>query len=109
MGIIKKETAAKIWQCYREIEAAEKLLQDMEERRKKYPGDEYAQKLENAFGRGQNLQLGIPSGENSHSLFNVSPDLAGAVIRSHVAAKKAELIKVNEQAGIELDTKEAIL
>ena len=44
MSTIKKETAARIWQCYREIDAAEKLLQDMEERRKKYPCDEYAQK-----------------------------------------------------------------
>ena len=100
--MIQQKTAARIWQCHREIEAGHKLLQDMEERKKKYPRDKHAQQLKDCFGRGQNLQLGIPNGENGHRIFNVSPDLADAVIRSHIAAKKAELVDVNEQARVEL-------
>lgn len=103
MGIIKKETAGKIWQCYREIESGEKLLKDMEQIEKKYPHDPHAQHLRDCFGRQRDLQLGIPNGENCHRLFNVSPKLAISVIKSHIATKKAELIEVNEQARIEID------
>ena len=102
MGVIEQETAARIWHCYREIDAAKKLLQDMEKKKKKYPDDPHAQLLKNAFGRGRSLQLGIPMGENGHRIFDVSPDLANAVIKSHIAAKQAELTEVNEQARIEL-------
>ncbi len=103
MNLIQQETAAKIWQCYREIETAEKLLKDMEELQKKYSRDPHAQYLKDAFGHRRNLQLGIPMGENRHQLFDVSPRLAESVIRAHIAAKKAELIEVNEQARIELN------
>jgi len=100
--MITQQTAADIWQCYREIEAGEKLLQDMEKRKKQYPPNEYAQYLKDAFGQGQNLQLGITCGENGHRLFGVSFKLAFSVIRAHIAAKKAELAVANEQARIEL-------
>ena len=100
--MITQKTAADIWQCYREINAGEKLLADMEERKKAYPEDKYAQHLKDVFGRGQNLQLGIPCGENGHKLFSVSPEMAGAVIRSHIAVKQAELVEINERVRIEL-------
>ena len=102
MGIIQQDTAILIWQCYREIMAAEKLLKDMEELKKKYPNDPHARYLKDAFGCAQDLQLGIPSGENSHRLFNVSSVLAKSVIVAHIANKKAELIKINEVARIEM-------
>lgn len=101
--MITQKTAADIWQCYRKIEAGEKLLQNMEERRKKYPFDKHEQHLKDAFGRGQSLELGIPCGENGHRLFGVSFSLAGAVIKSHIAAKRAELTEFNERARIEID------
>ena len=85
MGVIQQETAGQIWQCYREISSAEKLLQDMEEQRKRYPNDPHAEYLKDCFGRAQSLQLGIPSGENSHRLFNVSPSLAESVIKAHIS------------------------
>lgn len=34
MGKIQQETAAMIWECYREIESAEKLLCDMDKLKK---------------------------------------------------------------------------
>lgn len=102
--MITKETAERIWIAYREIAASEKLLGDMKtEREKEYPVDTMAPTLDDAFGRRQHLQLGIPSGQNGHRLFYVSPLLADPVIRAHIAAKRAELAEANEQARLELD------
>lgn len=101
--MITKETAARIWQAYREIEAAHKLLEDMAELREKDRVDKYAPTLRDAFGRLRHLQLGIPSGESGHRLFEVSPILAESVIRAHIGHKEAELAEANEQAKIELE------
>lgn len=103
--MITKETAERVWLAYREIEAAEKLLDDMKKVRDEEYLDKMAPTLTDAFGRRQHLQLGIPSGQNGHKLFYVSPLLAEPVIRSHIAAKRAELVEANEQARIELDAK----
>ncbi len=102
MGIIEKETAALIWNCYREIDAGEKLLSDLSALKEKYPFNKDAQKLSDIFGGRRNLQLGVPSGESCHQLFNVSPVLAESVIRSHVLNKHAELSELNERAKMEL-------
>ena len=99
--MITQETAAAIWTAYREIETAEKLLADMAAEQK-WEHDKTAPTLKDAFGHKQHLQLGIPSGSNSHRLFQVPPQLAGSVIRAHIASKKAELAAANEQARIEL-------
>lgn len=105
--MITQETAALIWECYREIAAGEKLLADMEEQRREDRDEsKYAPKLRDAFGRRRDLQLGIPSGESAHRLYNVSPVLAESVIRAHIANKQAELAAANEQARIELDQPE---
>lgn len=100
--MITRETAARIWECYREIETAEKLLEDMAEAAKNNRGDDHAETLNDAFGHRRDLQLGVPSGHNSHRLFGVAPELAKSVIRAHVAAKQAELVEANEQARVEL-------
>lgn len=102
--MINQKTAERIWHCYREIEAGEKLLFDMKTEREERYVDKMAPTLRDAFGRRQDLQLGIPSGENGHRLFSVSPLLADSVIRAHIAAKQAELVEANEQARIELDS-----
>ena len=104
MNLISQETAERIWDCYREIKTAEKLLGDMEKLRNEYRGDPYAQRIKDAFGRGRNLQLGIPSGENGHRLIDVNPKLAESIIRAHISIKKAELIEANEKARIELSS-----
>ncbi len=100
--MITKETAAMIWTAYREIDVAEKLLSDMQEVRARERVDAHAPTLRDAFGRKQQLQLGIPSGENGHRIFDVSPVLAESVIRAHIENKRAELHEGNERARIEL-------
>jgi len=99
--MITQETAKDIWGCYREIAAGEKLLEDMQEMKKQHPHNKCAQQLKDAFGQGQNLELGIPSGRDGYRLIGVSPDLAEAVIRAHIATKRAELATINEKARIE--------
>jgi len=100
--MVTKETAAMIWSAYREIESGEKLLADIEKERKSVQADQHAPTLRDAFGRVRQLQLGIPSGENAHRLFDVSPVLAESVIRAHIENKRAELQQANERARIEL-------
>lgn len=100
--MITKETCAAIWSAYREIEAGEKLLSDMQTERENARADKYAATLRDVFGRLRQLQLGIPSGENAHRLFDVSPALAESVIRAHIENKRAELVEANERARIEL-------
>lgn len=102
--MITQKTAARIWDCYREIGAAEKLLEDMAEAAKQNRDEPFPERLQDAFGRRRPLQLGVPSGKDSHRIFNVAPNLAESVIRAHIANKKAELIEANEQARIEIDT-----
>ena len=100
--MITQETAARIWQAYREISASEKLLKDMKELKDRERSGEYEPTLKDAFGVRRQLQLGIPSGENGHRIFDVSPVLAESIIRVHIDRKKAELSEFNEKARIEL-------
>jgi hypothetical protein len=105
--MLSDSTIEQIWHCKREITAGEKLLADMESVRKSEQerGNRISSTeptLNDAFGRKQHLQLGIPSGENGHRLFQVSPRLAESVIRAHIGNKTAELMQANEQARIEL-------
>ena len=100
--MITQETCAAIYAAHREIIAGEKLLEDMKAQRERMDADKYAPTLKDAFGRVRQLQLGIPSGENAHRLFDVSPVLAESVIRAHIENKRAELVEANERARIEL-------
>lgn len=103
--MITKETCQAIYSAHREIEAGEKLLEDMKAERERPFSDreKLAPLLKDAFGHRKHLQLGIPLGENSHRLFDVSPALAESVIRAHIENKRAALVEANERARIELD------
>lgn len=102
--MISQETAARIWGCYREIGAAKKILSDMEEEAARHHDEQHPENLRDAFGRRRQLELGIPSGESSHRLFDVGSELAKSVIRAHIAEKQAALVAANEQARIELSS-----
>ena len=104
--MITQATASAIWAAYREIESAEKLIADMNAEREKPFADrsKYAPTLKDAFGQRRHLQLGVPSGDNCHRIFDVNPELAESVIRAHIAKKTVELVEANERARIELST-----
>jgi hypothetical protein len=101
--MITQETAGRIWNCYREIRAGEKLLEDMTKAADEYRGDVRSERIKDAFGRRNDLELGVPTGDSSHRILSVAPGLAKSVIRAHIANKRAELAEANEQARIELD------
>jgi len=102
--MISQETAREIYNSYREIEAGKKLLMDIEESQKDF--DRIQKKtdpcLKDAFGRCMHFELGIPSGKSGHRILRVRPDLAGSIIRAHIADKEAELLRVQEMARIEM-------
>ena len=105
--MIGKSTCEKIWHCYREIEAGNKLLSEIKEidsknkERASLNGDE--EKLRDVFGNMRDLELGIPSGESSKRLFRVSFELAIPVIKAHIANKTSTLAELQEVAKLELD------
>jgi hypothetical protein len=99
MGI-SKETAMDIALAYREIEAAEQLLKEVEDERTRYGK---SPDIRDAFGRPvTGLQLGVPSGNNSQRLFNVPWNLCRPIIEAHIASKRALISALNEKALIEL-------
>jgi hypothetical protein len=103
--VISKSVCEQLWHCHREIEAGEKLLADVselaEQNRLARSANEHPKGIKDVFGRDQFLQLGIPSGKDSHRLFQVSFDMAAPIIRTHIANKKAQLAELNEIARIE--------
>lgn len=97
--MISQETAAAIAYAYREIEVAEKLLEQISESlsRRAMPD------IRDGFGRLQHgLQLGVPTGENGQRLFNVEWSLAKPVIEAHIAQQRAKLAAMGEKARAEL-------
>lgn len=97
--MIRKETAVQIAYAYRDIEAAEELLKKIrDDNRRDRDVD-----IRDAFGRRRGLQLGVPSGENSTRLYDLSWDLAEPVIEAHIGQMKARLIELSAIARMELD------
>lgn len=97
--MISAETAKDIALAHREIEVAQKLLDDVRQAlsRRETPD------VRDAFGRRQDgLQLGIPSGDISQRLFNVPWSIAEAVIGLHIEHRKARLVVLNATASQEL-------
>lgn len=93
------ETASRIALAYREVEVAEKLLTEITDTimRREAPD------IRDAFGRLQDgLQLGVPSGNSGHRLFNVPWTLARPVIEAHIASQRAVIAALSEKARAEL-------
>lgn len=95
--MITKDTCANMWRSYNEIEKANQLIDDLKEQLEKH-GDLL---LPDAFGRAKGLQLGVPSGHDSHRLFDVPPHIAIQVIEAHIKLHEDLLVKYNAHAIIE--------
>lgn len=96
--MIAKETAMDIALAYREVETAERLLADLVEARERNTTPD----IRDAFGRLQGgLQLGVPSGNSGHRLFNVPWALARPIIEAHIAQQRSLIAALNEKARIE--------
>ena len=100
--MISATTIERIWRCQREITTGKKLLEEMKKIAEETKREPYSERIRDAFGREQDLQLGVPCGKDCHRLLSVSPTLAVSIITVHIANKEAELIEANEIAKIEI-------
>lgn len=99
MTMITKETATDIALAYREIDAGEKLLADVRAAMDRFSTTD----LRDVFGRRvDGLQLGVPSGENSHRCFTLPHSVAIPVIEAHLAHCRAKVVALSEKARGEL-------
>ncbi len=99
--MITKETISELGRVYRDIEAAEGLLAEVDEQLAKQ--EERIDFHGNVQGPYRRCQLGWPSSDSSYRLFNVEPKIARAVIVAHLADQRAKLEKLNEVARIEVE------
>jgi hypothetical protein len=91
--MITKEMATDIALAYREIESAKKLLEQITEslERRQVPD------IRDAFGRLQGgLQLGVPTSDNAHRLFNVPWHICKPVIEAHIANQQQVIDTITE-------------
>ncbi|MBP2232474.1 hypothetical protein J2847_005803 [Azospirillum agricola] len=103
--MITKETATDIALAYREVETAEALLKEITDAMDRREAPD----LRDAFGRRHDgLQLGVPSGQNGHRLFNVPWSLAKPIIETHIATQKAQIQLLTNQALVEAGTLSAL-
>jgi hypothetical protein len=97
---ISEETARKIDIAYREVEVGEKLLSEINQAL----SQRMIPDIRDDFGRQSPcLQLGIPSGNNSHRLFNVEWSLSIPIIEAHVAKQRAIIAALSEKARTEIE------
>lgn len=95
---VGRETVLALAYAYREVENGEKLLAEIAEALDRYRAPD----IRDEFGRPQSgLQLGVPSGNNGHRLFNVPWALARPIIETHIAQQKAIIATLSERARIE--------
>lgn len=96
--MITKETADGISRAYREIEAAEKLLTQIDEQLAKEKESRGFHGEINYTARG--CQLGWPDREGFR-LFSVEPQLGRSCVVAHLIDQKAKIEKLNEIAKME--------
>jgi hypothetical protein len=99
MNVITKETSALIAYAHEEVATAKGLLGTIAAAR---PGHE--PDFRDSFGRRRHsLQLGVPSGETSRQLFDVSFEFAAYIIEAHIAKMEARIAELCQRARMELD------
>jgi hypothetical protein len=96
--LITKETATDIAMAYREIECAQELLERVESALSKRELPD----LRDAFGRQHGgLQLGVPSGQSGHTIYNVPWNLCGPILRAHIAHHRNRVDALTQVALLE--------
>lgn len=98
--MITKDTASDIARTYREIEAGEQLLAEVEKELAKEDRPGWAG---NPEAGGRRCELGWPmESRGSSRIFQVEPMIARAVIVAHLADQRAKLEKLNAVAQLEV-------
>src|SRR5689334_10381071 len=99
--MITKETCVKIWSCWNEIDKANELLSNLAKATKE-DEEKAPPTIHNAFGENVGLQLGVPSGRDSHYLYGVPIELGVKIIERHIEEKNRRLEELMAFAKIEL-------
>lgn len=108
--MITKETARDVYNCYVQIEAVEKLKEDMlkEVNRVRELQKNQTQPIpekDTGFGRfGKGLQLGVPNG-SSMRLYDISPVLAVAVMDEQKKNLEQRLLELKTIIKLEMSEK----
>jgi hypothetical protein len=103
-SIISIETAMRIYNAHREIEAANNLQKEIDEANKWSTAREKGEPVhKDAFGRKRHLTLGIPAGNDSHRLLRVPPAMTPYIIKAHIAEQRKELEQACLLAEMELN------
>jgi hypothetical protein len=103
MSAVSKTTATDIALAWREIEVAEKLIEQISEELERRGEVD----VRDAFGRPRNgLELGVPSGGGLR-IFNVPWVLARPIIKTHIAQQHAIIALLTEKARIEIASSSA--
>ena len=96
---ISKETATDIALAYREVERGQELLDKVKEARSRHETVD----VRDAFGRPQGgLQLGVPSGNSSHTLCNVPWVMAKPIIEAHITQQQSLIETLSQKALLEM-------
>lgn len=102
--MISFQTAYDLAAAHKEIEKAETLLKEVQGALSRRGAPE----IRDAFGRQHGgLQLGVPSGQNSNTLYQVEWSLCVPVLTAHIGQMRAKLAALNELARTELDADRA--
>lgn len=98
--MISKQTATDIALAYREVEAAEALLESVVRAHK----NREVPDIRDAFGRLQSgLQLGVPSGNSSHRLYDVPWTLVQPVLEALIAMHRSKIQALSQKARHEIE------
>lgn len=102
--MISFQTAYDLATAHKEIEKAETLLKEVQGALSRSGVPE----IRDAFGRQHGgLQLGVPSGQNCHTIYHVEWSLCVPVLTAHIGQMRAKLAALNELARTELDAARA--
>jgi hypothetical protein len=91
--MISKDVAQSVHIAYEEISKGEKLLAEI---------DELRQLATRNHSENKPFQLSVPCGEITGQNFTLDPSLTIAIIKGHIALRKAELLELNEQVKREV-------
>jgi hypothetical protein len=106
--MLTSETAAKVYNCYKEIAHSEALLAEMKKREaalgKMRHGFNHEDFLkEQSFYNDGLISMTIPSSENAGTVYRIEFELGQSILIAHIAKQKALLVSLNEQARLEIE------
>ena len=105
--MITKETARRIYNCYRQIEGIDRLKKEMledVEKAMKREAESHEPIPDSPYGRfGKGMQLGVPDGVcSSMRIFNISPSIGVKVMDEQRDKLEKKLIDLGTIARLEL-------